>query len=1613
MFKKKLFKKKLKPKVQNDKESPTTGDMDYDVIDPKSNFGPSRYTPLLPDTPIPKSLLKNAGKIFSKDAIVDLPLQHVASNRRMEDLDDDEYGYTTGSDIYKLKKKDTTWEEAFVDAHEFLPYKKDSHSSMLSKFFFSPRENYETLSIDKICLEMTSASTEVQQDLLKYIAACLLPDLKQNNKIVEIFNLLSCKNKSVRNLCVNEMTEIIMDADQGKFSRDEMMMLYETGTIQLFTVISETKKTFSIFHPLIQLGIMFNCFIYLRAIEAVEDWIPCIQNVASAIQSKKKRVMERNDPDVIIFAKMAKCIFDLEDVDLDESLLMEEDVNDFLPPFNREDSDICIEGFAALYHTGNLVLRQQSKFNSGVQKIANLSSFMDGCNDNGMMKWYHRLLDLFIVHILQREHSDVKLEILEKGEDQLFLTLNRECHFAESFSTSHCLLFHHNERIQSKYREIGKRRGIVNSKTVTEDHIQSILNKCGLVFDTSSTVLPLNIGFERKQCTFCNVDASITCIFEVEPDEPKDVDMYDNTATTFSTRESSLRKERLENEMEVLKEIETKDMHRNVARLLAFNQSSPKFYIKERLPGDNLQRRLLEVREKGKVIPIADLIGIIVQAVQAIIYVHSSGCLVRDITTASFGCTVTENGYFLKLKNFEMAAKPSDFPSGGIVTGLIDLDFNGVCTRWAAPESLLEGRYSIYSDVWSVNILADEILNYAAWPYSDISDADIDDMIINIVFTHLKPQGFNRPRRVQGLILEGLASEPDQRLKLEALRERLLEISDNVSGGESYSTYDTYSGVEGTHAKVYDIPSLTERQIKANSVFERGIPPSIQRYRELDEDPMSVFASEAAEYNERLRAQDGIPLTEISSDEYYKIESEDRINMMKVMEKVSDDFLKFTYNRLKEIDSRKMCVEPWPPTTSISADGFKQIHYKFPRSTHLLDIVLHKERGETIGPYIELLYELANHIDSFHSAGWIFRCLRAKNVWILETKKREQTIVVPKFGKYRVIASSDFDIHLEQIKVERPEEADGIQWLPIESIKAGLYSKESDVYAFGMITWEVMSAFGQEGVVYDQDEERELNCIPFNYQQSENILQHLIEGYIPEKNVKCPDWFYRDVTRPCLLHQKIDRPSMKTIVQILGTRLDKSLPKQILMAPPQPPPDQLSQSDRKPQNVEMYEDIYDYDEFDISTDLSQSCIEESKTTEKDGDSTVFPPPQTRRPPPPPPVSYYNTKESKSQGEVKRSLPPPPPRPKPKDDKGKEAEVRLSPENKRKGADKTLSKGDSNDSIPPVPRRPPPLHDNDESIPPVPRRPPTLPDSDDSIPPVPRRPIPLPSQENQKESAETTDEKSCKTLPLPKIPQSDESESVDVEERSAQTVPPKTQTRHSNAYQNVKEQKSFQINKAKFPPLPPKPEGTKNTFDGTNPEPPRTPHTSGHKNDTSPPPPPPLRRDNQLKSENPRTCVDNVRDFDKDSIHKSSDFAESASIMSQGSMGETCKGSDYVSKTSTQNLGDTERGSDFDRTSESGVAHRISDNLTDTERGSDFYGKLPAMKTKPKILPKPSKSRPQPTFYVGEEDSSEQMRKVDEVKRDECDTAKQSNPVYVNETETNTKPVVPPRKPLDK
>ena len=111
----------------------------YDDINP----------PTLPDTPIPKLPSKPPPeRIYNKEVITNLPLQHVPSNRRMDDLDDEDYMYTTSGTIYsQALKKDVNFEDVFMDAEQYAPNKDSNHSTMISRFFICPQGEHVFVSL--------------------------------------------------------------------------------------------------------------------------------------------------------------------------------------------------------------------------------------------------------------------------------------------------------------------------------------------------------------------------------------------------------------------------------------------------------------------------------------------------------------------------------------------------------------------------------------------------------------------------------------------------------------------------------------------------------------------------------------------------------------------------------------------------------------------------------------------------------------------------------------------------------------------------------------------------------------------------------------------------------------------------------------------------------------------------------------------------------------------------------------------------------------------------------------------------------------------------------------------------------------------------------------------------------------------------------------------------------------------------------------------------------------------------------------------------------------------------------------------------------------------------
>lgn len=64
----------------------------------------------------------------------------------MEDLDDDDYGYSTFGEVScKPKMKDNRLEDTFIDAIKFDPYKENSHNPMINTFLLSQKGTFDSM----------------------------------------------------------------------------------------------------------------------------------------------------------------------------------------------------------------------------------------------------------------------------------------------------------------------------------------------------------------------------------------------------------------------------------------------------------------------------------------------------------------------------------------------------------------------------------------------------------------------------------------------------------------------------------------------------------------------------------------------------------------------------------------------------------------------------------------------------------------------------------------------------------------------------------------------------------------------------------------------------------------------------------------------------------------------------------------------------------------------------------------------------------------------------------------------------------------------------------------------------------------------------------------------------------------------------------------------------------------------------------------------------------------------------------------------------------------------------------------------------------------------------
>jgi serine/threonine protein kinase len=153
----------------------------------------------------------------------------------------------------------------------------------------------------------------------------------------------------------------------------------------------------------------------------------------------------------------------------------------------------------------------------------------------------------------------------------------------------------------------------------------------------------------------------------------------------------------------------------------------------------------------------------------------------------------------------------------------------------------------------------------------------------------------------------------------------------------------------------------------------------------------------------------------------------------------------------------------------------------------------------------EMIRQILSALDTVHEKGYRFNCLSSKNVQLFSLDEHETSKIKLKLYEYNI----------PRIEQKRSPLRGSIRRASPESLLYNAWSKESDVYAVGVLMWELLS---------DGDE-------PWPNMTAQNIKLSMYRGVELPCPKNCPHFIYDLLIRPCL---NLDPYSRATVWYLMG-----------------------------------------------------------------------------------------------------------------------------------------------------------------------------------------------------------------------------------------------------------------------------------------------------------------------------------------------------------------------------------------------------------------------------------------------------------------------------------------------
>ncbi|ROJ78752.1 Proto-oncogene tyrosine-protein kinase ROS [Anabarilius grahami] len=261
--------------------------------------------------------------------------------------------------------------------------------------------------------------------------------------------------------------------------------------------------------------------------------------------------------------------------------------------------------------------------------------------------------------------------------------------------------------------------------------------------------------------------------------------------------------------------------HPNILRLLGVCLlNEPHYLILELMEGGDLRSYLRGARPtntRKELLNLTSLLDISLDAATGCAYLERMHFVHRDI--AARNCLVS----FRSFTDPERIVKIGDF---GLARDVYKNDYyrkkgEGLLpVRWMSPESLTDGIFNKYSDVWAFGVLLWEIMTLGKLPYPTYTNHEV---LSHINTGGRLPSPAGCPQRLYNLMMSCWSKEPTERPNFQCLEETLSKLRDYEADKRA-----NQNGAEGHVNQAYqEDEEEVCTGVDEDEVLETGLSPML------------------------------------------------------------------------------------------------------------------------------------------------------------------------------------------------------------------------------------------------------------------------------------------------------------------------------------------------------------------------------------------------------------------------------------------------------------------------------------------------------------------------------------------------------------------------------------------------------------------------------------------------------------------------------------------------------------------------------------------------------------------------------------------------------------------